>query len=585
MRVSLLVVTPPASRALHLRASNRRVHTHLLRAIVRSPAQLKKLAIVDSGTHNTKRWSYEEIVLNSLKLARALRAQNIQEPTIAAFQKASSNYVSTMLATWMVGKRFLPLCTTHPEAELRYFIEDSRAGCIVFTSHEACDKHSYQALPRLGVPLLDCSPLGLDGSGEPGEAAACPAPDMASDALILYTSGTTGRPKGVVHTHHGVTCMMQGLLQSWRYSPHDHILHFLPLHHLHGVLNKLLCMLYAGGSVEFMQSAQAEGLWRRLARGTGHGQHADKAEKTTLFMAVPTVYARMIEYAQDTARRPDDGGGATQDREMLQRALAAIRSDMRLMACGSAALPDNVMNTWRQLTGQVLLERYGMTEIGMALTNDYEPVENRTPGQVGRPFPFVAVRLVDDYGCEIPGSNSTEQMPPVTGKDADEAVPGELRVKGPTVFREYLNRPEVYRESFDEQGWFRTGDVAVRQRSGAYAILGRSSTDIIKARGYKLSALEIERELLACDALVKEVAVLGCPHAMDGEMVVAIVVLQPDAAALLPDACTPQIKALLKDRLALYKSPTKYLYVDQLPRNALGKVNKKTLLKDLNIVV
>ena len=565
--------------------------SHLLRMVSR-PAVLKKLAVVDGGTTGA-RLTYEQIVLDSLKLARVLRLQNIQEPTIAAFQKGSSAYVSTMLATWMVGKRFLPLCTTHPEAELLYFVQDSRAGCIVYTSADTCDKHSYPALPKLGVPLLDCSTLVLSDGGAAGEAVEAastfPVPEMASDALILYTSGTTGRPKGVVHSHLGVTRMMQGLVEFWQYAPQDHILHFLPLHHLHGVLNKLLCVLYAGGSLEFLPSATAEALWRRLAADV-NGQQ----DPVTLFMAVPTVYARMIEFAHEAGKKNADGGdgGGSPDKhhEMVQRAVACIRRDMRLMACGSAALPDNVMSTWQRLTGQVLLERYGMTEIGMGLSNDYEPVVSRTPGHVGRPLPYVEVRIVDDQEREVPGSNSAISFAVAVEDNAAAAVedgvtPGELRVRGPTVFREYLNKPEAFLDSFDAQGWFKTGDVAVRRRNGMYAILGRNSTDIIKARGYKLSALEIERELLACEDVVREVAVLGCPHLTDGEMVVAIVVLQEGSSPSGHDACTLRIKTFLRDRLAQYKCPAMYRYVSQLPRNALGKVNKKSLLKDLNISV
>lgn len=520
--------------------------------------------------------SYSGLLKSSHALASVLRKRNIKEPTIACFHKASSGYVVTMLATWMVGKRFLPLCTTHPEAELRYFVEDSKAGAIVYSSVESCSKHSYNALPNLGVPLLDLS----SESTASERSDAFPDPDMNSDALILYTSGTTGRPKGVVHTHNGVTCMISGLVDRWEYSPDDRILHFLPLHHLHGVLNKLMCVLYAGGCVEFLPSAHPQEIWTRLAKLD--------LPKVNLFMAVPTVYARMIEYAKDALMSISDQQEEYK-KSSMHRALNSVKVNMRLMACGSAALPDTVMKTWRELTGHVLLERYGMTEGGMLLSNDYLPVSNRTPGHVGKPLPYVTVRLVGEHENEIPGSNSS---PPTNstviagGEDEEEEgeATGELRVKGPTVFKEYLNRPDVYRESFDKDGWFKTGDIAVRRKNGMYAILGRSSTDIIKSKGYKLSALEIERELLAFENVIKEVAVVGRPHLIDGEYVAAVVVVQAPYMHQSHEVLVAQIKSFLKSRLANYKSPKRYFFAKQpLPRNALGKVGKKTLFKDMNI--
>jgi len=542
---------------------------HIL-PVLRSAHLARRVAVRNvDGTVVT----FGEILRRSRALAAALKQRGIKEPTVACFHKASSGYVETMLATWMLGKRFLPLCTTHPQAELQYFVDDSKAGVIVYSSQEACKKHSFGALPNLGVALVDRSSIAASSSlPEPEPEPEELHPDLNSDALILYTSGTTGRPKGVVHSHLGVTCMITGLVDSWQYSSKDHILHFLPLHHLHGVLNKLLCVLYAGGCVEFLASAHPLEIWTRLA--ALEAQHP----KVNLFMAVPTVYARMIEFAAEATKSDDD-----KKKEMVLRALASVRADMRLMACGSAALPDTVMNTWRKLTGHVLLERYGMTECGMILSNDYTPVANRTPGHVGKPLPHVNVRLVDDKEQEI-GSNGS----------SSEEVAGELRVKGPTVFREYLNRPDAFRDSFDKDGWFKTGDMAVRRRdTGMYAILGRNSTDIIKSKGYKLSALEIERELLACDDVIREVAVVGRPHPIDGEYVAAVVVLQPScamsasASSIADDeqkALVDKIKDFLKTRLANYKSPVRYFFITQpLPRNALGKVNKKTLFSELSL--
>jgi len=521
------------------------------------------VGVIDVGGKGV---TYAELHRRARQLATLLH--HYKEPTIACFQRASSSYVVTMLATWMAGKRFLPLCTTHPEAELRYFVDDSNTGAIVYSSSE--DGGAGKFLANLGKPCVDSDSALL---GEPAISTTTslplpPTPSPSSDALILYTSGTTGRPKGAVHTHNSLSSMVQGLVSSWEYSSSDHILHFLPLHHLHGVLNKLCCVLYAGGCVEFLATAQPKVIWERLA--------CPSSPKVTLFMAVPTIYARMIEFASAQ-------GGPAQS-ATIKAALEAVRRDSRLMACGSAALPDPVMDAWRQLTGQVLLERYGMTECGMILSNPYKPVSARLTGHVGSPLPQVEVRLVDDNEREIPHSRSSAASASVKATEGEEERVGELRVKGPTVFREYLNRREAFLESFDADGWFKTGDVAVRRPgSGVYAILGRSSTDIIKSKGFKLSALEIERELLSADDVVNEAAVVGRPHPMDGEIVVAVVVPQKQYAHLSPAELKAHLQPFLKTKLASYKLPVLYHVAQALPRNALGKVQKKTLFKDLGI--
>jgi malonyl-CoA/methylmalonyl-CoA synthetase len=521
-----------------------------------------KVAVIDVGGVGV---TYAELHRRARRLAT--RIHHFKEPTIACFQRASSSYVATMMATWMAGKRFLPLCTTHPEAELRYFVDDSNTGAIVYSSSE--DGGAGKFLANLGKPCVDSdSALSVEPTSKaqpPPPTPPCPS----SDALILYTSGTTGRPKGAVHTHHSLSSMVQGLVASWEYSSSDHILHFLPLHHLHGVLNKLCCVLHAGGCVEFLATAQPKVIWERLA--------CPSSPKVTLFMAVPTIYARMIEYASAQEVGGRTGGAAT-----IKAALEAVRRDSRLMACGSAALPDPVMDAWRQLTGQVLLERYGMTECGMILSNPYKPASARLPGHVGSPLPQVEVRLVDDNEREIPHSRSSSAAAEEEAAGGERV--GELRVKGPTVFREYLNRREAFLDSFDADGWFKTGDVAVRRPgSGVYAILGRSSTDIIKSKGFKLSALEIERELLSADDVVNEAAVVGRPHPMDGEVVVAVVVPQKQYAHLSPAELKAHLQPFLKTKLASYKLPVRYHVAQALPRNALGKVQKKTLFKDLGI--
>lgn len=241
---------------------------------------------------------------------------------------------------------------------------------------------------------------------------------------------------------------------------------------------------------------------------------------------------------------------------------------MRLMVSGSAALPDVLMNQWRELTGQVLLERYGMTEIGMALTNPYDPVSSRRPGSVGRPFPFVQARLVDERTGHV-----IDDTPNGT------TTPGELQIAGPVVFKEYLNRPDATQDSFvieeHDQAvirWFKTGDIAERDASGVYKILGRASADIIKSGGFKISALEIERELLSHDD-VAEVAVCATPDTILGESIVAVVAVREtrNAADLRHN-----MEEYLKTRLAKYKQPRDWIFITAgIPRNHMGKVRHR----------
>jgi len=256
-------------------------------------------------------------------------------------------------------------------------------------------------------------------------------------------------------------------------------------------------------------------------------------------MAVPTIYHKLItawEQLQD-------------DR---QRSLAQRMRNFRLMVSGSAALPVTVLERWRAISGHTLLERYGMTEIGMALSNPLHG--ERRPGFVGTPLPGVEVRLTDNSGCDVP-----------------EGEPGEILVRGRNVFLEYWNRPEATREAFGPEGWFKTGDVAVVER-GYYRILGRSSVDIIKSGGYKISALEIE-EALRLHSAVRDCGVVGIENEEWGEVVAAVVVPREE------DADTESLDRWLRGQLPPYKVPRRWALADDLPRNAMGKVTKGDLKK------
>jgi malonyl-CoA/methylmalonyl-CoA synthetase len=412
----------------------------------------------------------------------------------------------------------VPLALSHPRPELEYVIDDTGAQIIV-AHDELFDRVRYIAESR-NIRLLSVKSL-----------LECPETEMPHvdenrRAMIIYTSGTTGRPKGVVTTHRNITASITTLIHAWEWSSEDFILNVLPLHHVHGIINIVSCALWSGARCEFMPKFDADRVWERLAQGD-----------LTLFMAVPTIYSKLIQAWEDKA--PDH-------RDALSRGAAKLR----LMVSGSAALPVPVLETWERITGHRLLERYGMTEIGMALSNPLHA--ERKPGHVGMPLPNVQVRLIDE-----------------SGEPAQAGTPGEIQVKGPSVFLEYWNRPEETRKAFQE-GWFRTGDIAIL-RQGSYAILGRSGADIIKTGGYKVSALEIENILLEHPD-VREASVVGVDDPTWGQVVCAALVMAPESV-LTPES----LRDWAKERLASYKAPSRILFLSKLPRNSMGKVEKPRL--------
>lgn len=368
--------------------------------------------------------------------------------------------------------------------------------------------------------------------------------------MIIYTSGTTGRPKGVLHTHSNIQAMVQCLVSEWAWSKDDVILHTLPLHHVHGIVNKLLCPLSVGATCLMLPEFHPQKVWEQLL--------SSRAPMVNVFMAVPTIYSKLIQHFDQHFSQP-------RVRDFVK---AVCKERIRLMVSGSAALPQPILERWEEITGHVLLERYGMTEIGMALSNPLKGC--RTPGAVGTPLPGVEVRIVmtNSTNTIIAEGNSKETRVR-TGLEGKE---GELMVRGPSVFREYWNKPLETAEAFTDDGWFKTGDTAV-YRDGVYWIMGRTSVDIIKSGGYKISALEVERHLLA-HPLITDVAVIGVRDATWGQKVTAVVQLQRGASLSLAE-----LKAWAREHMAPYTIPTGLVVVEEMPRNQMGKVNKKDLLK------
>jgi malonyl-CoA/methylmalonyl-CoA synthetase len=366
------------------------------------------------------------------------------------------------------------------------------------------------------------------GDALAAEPGALPPVQPARRAMIVYTSGTTGRPKGVVSTHDTLRAQITALVDAWGWTAADRTLLVLPLHHVHGIVNVLACALWSGAACEILPRFDAGETWRAIESG-----------RLTLFMAVPTVYGRLIA-AYDAAGEDERGRMSEGCRRM------------RLMVSGSAALPVRTLERWRQISGHVLLERYGMTEIGMALGNPLHG--ERRPGFVGMPLPRVEVRLVDEDGAP-----------------AEPGTPGEVEVRGPNVFLEYWGRPEATAEAF-RGGWFRTGDVGVVE-DGYYRLLGRRSVDIIKTGGFKVSALEIE-EVLRTHPEIGECAVVGVEDAEWGERVCVAAETAPDSPLTLE-----ALQGWAREHLAPYKLPRALCRVDALPRNAMGKVVKPEVAK------
>jgi malonyl-CoA/methylmalonyl-CoA synthetase len=480
--------------------------------VVRAAAHADRSAIVDREGRHT----YAQLLAASHAVATALldgRA-DLAEGRVAYLAPPGLDWVATQWGIWRAGGIAVPLAVSHPEPELEYVIADARAATVV--AHPDLADRLASIAERRGIRLLSTAAAR---AARPG---VLPAVVAERGAQVFYTSGTTAKPKGVVLTHANLAAQVQSLLEAWAWIADDCILNVLPLHHVHGVVNVVACALWAGATCELPPRFDPAEVWRRLLAGG-----------ITLFMAVPTIYARLIaewERAETTERAR----------------LSAAAQALRLMVSGSAALPVGVLERWREISGQTLLERYGMTEIGMALSNPLHGA--RVPGHVGTPLPGVAVRLVDEAGREV-----------------EPGAPGEIEVRGPGVFREYLGRPEATAAAFRD-GWFRTGDVAVVE-DGSYRILGRQSVDIIKTGGYKVSALEIE-EVLRAHPAIAECAVVGVPDPEWGERVCAAIV------ARQPELRAEAIQEWARERLAPYKVPSRVRLASQLPRNAMGKVLK-----------
>ena len=476
-----------------------------------------KVALVEGENKHTYSEVNDRINLFSSGILGA--KEDLNEERIAFFLPASLDYVTAMHGVWRAGGIAVPLNVASAVSELDHYLTCANVTRLIAgTQYHDSLKGLCNSLQ---IELLSVSDVMAE------ESRALPLINPERRAMMLFTSGTTNKPKGVVSTHKTICAQITTLITAWEWSEKDVIPIFLPIHHIHGIINILSCGLWAGATVHLFSKFDIPEISKQITHGTYN-----------VFMAVPTIYVKLIQYFE------------TIEKDEVEKICAGF-SAMRLNISGSAACPVKLFEQWKELTGQILLERYGMTEIGMGISNPYNG--ERRAGAVGQPLPGVQCQLFDE------NDNVVER----------ESEPGEIRIKGDNVFLEYWENEEATKSSFKD-GWFCTGDVAVVEQ-GYYRIMGRSSVDIIKSGGYKLSALEIEGVLLTHDS-ISEVAVIGVEDDIWGEAVTAFVALK-EGTALEFDS----LKSWCEGRMSSYKIPKHLKLVDALPRNAMGKVTKPSL--------
>ena len=481
-------------------------------------------AIDSSGSH-----TYSEILVlaNSTANKLLMDKNDLKEERILFMVAPGHKYIATQWGIWIAGGIAVPIALSHPVEEINHIVEDTSCKKIVLDpeySDVLNDLHNKNNIEFIKTNEIDNS----------SRSNKFPKIDESRRAMIIYTSGTTNKPKGVVTTHLNIKSQITSLVESWEWVDSDHILNVLPLHHVHGIVNAMLCSLWSGATCEFLPSFDPTAIWSKLS-----------GNKITLFMAVPTMYEKLISFWNDLPEK---------NQELIKKQIL----NLRLMVSGSDALLPNTLRQWETITGHILLERYGMTEVGMALSNPLKG--NRIPGFVGNPLPGVKTRI-----CSI--DFDTNQNPVNLDVEVIPGDEGELQIKGKNVFSEYWNNPEVTSLSFSKDGWFRTGDIASTEK-GIYKIWGRASQDIIKTGGEKVSANEIQY-VLRTHPEIQECAVVGIKDEKWGESVSAVIVLRKGSSL---DRI--KLRKWAKTKLINYKVPQKILIVESLPRNTMGKIIK-----------
>jgi malonyl-CoA/methylmalonyl-CoA synthetase len=453
--------------------------------------------------------SYRELREAAAAVAHSLRGTK----RVAVWAEPTLETCVAVVGATAAGVPVIPVNPKLGTTELRHVLEDSAPDLLLGAPGEAL--RELERAPR--VDTVDVDARGGELPGDPPEGEA--------PALIVYTSGTTGLPKGAVLSRRAVTSNVDALAEAWDWTPADRLTHGLPLFHVHGLVVGLLGPLRLGGQLDHLGRFEASRVVAAFEDGA------------SMLFGVPTMYNRLAAEAERTPAVADG----------LRRA--------RLLVSGSAPLPAPVFERVAEATGQRIVERYGLTETLMntAVRADGE----RRPGYVGKALTGVEVRLVGDEGEDI--------------EESDDQTIGEVAVRGPNLFSGYLNRPEADEEAIRD-GWFFTGDLATRASDGYWRIVGRRATDLIKTGGYKVGAGEVEVALLEHPA-VAEVAVTGAPDDDLGERIVAWIAVEDTRRPPDPEELADHVAALLTP----HKRPREVRFVDELPRNAMGKVVKQKL--------
>lgn len=488
----------------------------------RFPADLSSPFI---ETDQGRVYSYADLHETSGRYARLLGDLGVRKGDRVAVQvEKSPEAIFLYLACLRAGAAYLPLNTAYTKAEVAYFVGDAEPAVVVCRPESESVIAEVAAKSGVGHVLT----LGQSRDGSLPERARGLDPDYATVpadaddlAAILYTSGTTGRSKGAMMSHRNLGSNAQALHRIWGWKPGDVLLHALPIFHTHGLFVATNCVLLNGSGMLFLPRFDLDRVVGLLPRAT-------------VFMGVPTFYTRLLSDPRVTP---------------------GLCRSMRLFISGSAPLLADTHREFQERTGHPILERYGMTETGMLTSNPLEG--DRVPGTVGFPLPGVELRVVDEKTGEPVG---TEEV-------------GIIEVKGPNVFGGYWRMPEKTKSEFRPDGFFITGDVGKVDGRGYVHIVGRAK-DLIISGGFNVYPKEVESVIDAIDGIV-ESAVVGVPHPDFGEAVVAVAMRRPGR----DDVTADRVAAVCKEELANYKVPKRIFFIDELPRNAMGKV-QKNLLRD-----
>ena len=464
--------------------------------------------------------SWAEVNERSAKMAHAIReAGAVPGDRVSVQVRKSPDNLCLYLACLRAGTAYHPLNMAYTAAELGYFLDNAEPRIVICDS--SLETEVTPIASKVGARLMT---LDQDGGGSLSDAASGASryfetvPRAADDmAALLYSSGTTGVPKGIMLTHHNLLSNTGALVGAWGFTADDRLLHTLPIFHVHGLFVALGCVLLSGASMRWLNAFDAKAVVQALP-------------ECSVMMGVPTYYTRLLGEAQFTRD---------------------VAAGVRLFISGSAPLLEETFHAFEARTGHRILERYGMTETNMNTSN---PLDGpRKPGTVGPPLPGVEVRIVDDAGA-ILGSGEI----------------GNLQVRGPNVFRRYWKLPEKTARDFTKDGFFDTGDMGLIDEDGYVSIVGRTK-DVVITGGLNVYPREVE---LFIDDLpgVKESAVIGVPHSDFGEAVVSVVVPVPNAGA-----SEAGIIAACRGQLANFKVPKRVVFVEELPRNSMAKVQKNLL--------